>query len=127
MSAQIKPIRNSQDLKDALDRFNELFGSAAGTPEAEQCEVLMALVEHYEDRKYPDPPLDPVDAIKVRLEELGLKQKDLVPAIGSGTAVSFILSGKRQLTLRMIRKLAPLLKLPTSVLVGEVEPKAKAS
>jgi len=121
MSADnIKPIRSREDLNAALERLNVLFGSQVGTAEADECEILMALVEHYEDRSYPDPPLDPIEAIKVRMLELGLKQRDLVPAIGNVTGVSLILSGKRQLTVSMIRKLSPLLKLPISVLVGEV-------
>ena len=126
-TANIKPIRNDKDLKDALERLNELFGSPPGTREADECEVLMALVEHFEDRHYPDPPLNPIDAIKVRMEELGLKNKDLVPAIGSSTGVSLILNRNRTLTLGMVRKLSPLLKLPISVLVGEEERRAVAS
>jgi HTH-type transcriptional regulator/antitoxin HigA len=115
----IKPIRNNEDLKDAIDRLNKVFGSTPGTPEADESEILMALIEHYEDRHYPDPPLDPIDAIRVRMDELGLKNKDIIAAISSSTGVSLILTRTRPLTLRMIRKLSHLLKLPVGVLVGQ--------
>jgi HTH-type transcriptional regulator/antitoxin HigA len=115
----MKPIRNRSDLDAAIERLNKVFGSPAHTPEGDECEILTALIEHYEARNYPDPFLDPVAVIKVRMEELALKRKDLVDAIGSETGVSLILSGKRPLTLRMIRNLSKLLKVPPGLLIGD--------
>ena len=81
--------------------------------------MLLALVKLYEDEHYPIPYPDPIMAIKIRMEDLGWKNKDLEAYIGDKGNVSKVLSGKRRLTVDMIRKLSKALDLPVKVLVGE--------
>ena len=75
----IKPIRNEKDLRAAFKRLEVIFQAEAGTPEAEEMEVLATLIEAFEDKHYPISPPDPVEAIKFRMEQQGLTRKDLEP------------------------------------------------
>jgi HTH-type transcriptional regulator/antitoxin HigA len=77
------------------------------------------LIEKYEDEHYPIGPADPIEAIKFRMEQMGMKQKDLAEIIGYKSRVSEILNRKRKLTLEMIRKLHTSLKIPTEILIRE--------
>lgn len=114
--ADIKPIRTDEDCDAALARIEEIFDSGPGTPEGEELEVLMDLVERYESDMVMEYP-DPVEAIKFRMEQAGLKQRDLVPFIGSRAKVSEVLSGKRDLTMKMARALHEHLGIPADVLL----------
>ena len=76
-------IKTQQDYERALSRIENLMDAEAETPEADELELLTALVEMYEDRHYPISPPDPIDAIRFRMEQLGLKPKDLIPYLGS--------------------------------------------
>lgn len=109
-------IRNEEDYDLALERIEEIFDAVPGSGEFDELEVLVSLVERYEDEKYPIPNPDPLTAIKFRMEQQNLKNKDLIPFIGSKSEVSEILSGKRDLTLDMIRKLNKELGIPAEVL-----------
>jgi HTH-type transcriptional regulator / antitoxin HigA len=115
---EIKPIRTEEDYSKTLKRAKEIWDAQPGTPEADELEVLLPLIEDYEDIHYHIPPPDPVEAIKVRMEELGLSRKDLEPCIGSRGRVSDILNRRRPLTLPMIRKLSEKLGLPGDVLIS---------
>jgi HTH-type transcriptional regulator/antitoxin HigA len=86
----------------ALSRIDHLMDAEPGTAEMDELELLTALVEMYEERHFPISPPDPIDAIKFRMEQLGLGQKDMVPFIGTKSKVSEVLNGKRTLTLVMI-------------------------
>jgi HTH-type transcriptional regulator / antitoxin HigA len=110
-------IRTEEDYRKALKRTGEIWDSKPGTPEADELEALLALIEEYEGAYYHIDPPDPIEAIKVRMEELGLDRKDLEPCIGSRGRVSDILNRKRPLTLPMIRKLSAKLGLPGDVLI----------
>jgi len=84
----IKPIRNDDDLRAAFARLETIFHAPEGSPEADEMEVLVALVESYENKHYPIGPADPVEAIKFRMEQQGLVAKDLGPFVGSSGRVS---------------------------------------
>jgi HTH-type transcriptional regulator / antitoxin HigA len=100
-----------------LKRAGKIWDAQPGTPEADELEVLLPLIEDYEEIHYSIPPPDPVEAIKVRMEELGLSRKDLEPCIGSRGRVSDILNRRRPLPLPMIRKLSEKLGLTGDVLI----------
>jgi len=115
----IKPIRNTRDHDRALKEVDRLMNKKLSRKEEAELEVLGILVEAYEDEYFPMEAPSPVDAIKFRMEQLGLRQVDIGRIIGSKSRVSEILSGKRSLTLPMIRSLSAELDIPTDVLVQE--------
>ena len=119
----IRVIRSRDDYEEALAAIEQILDNEplVGTPEAERLELLTLLVEDYEKKTNPGMLPTPVDAIRFRMEQEGLTQKDLVPFIGSKSKVSEILSGKRQLTLPMIRALHSGLGIPAKVLLQEQE------
>lgn len=114
-----KIIKSEEEYNTALNRIEEIFDAKPGTPEFDEMELLVRLVEIYEDEKYPISVPDPIGAIKFRMEQQGLKSKDLIPYIGSKSKVSEVLSGKRALSLNMIRKLNEGLGIPAEVLIKE--------
>ncbi len=117
--SRISPIRTDADHKAALARIDALMDAAAGTPEADELTVLAELVETYEAKRFPIELPTPIDAIKFRMEQAGLKPKDLEPYIGSRGKVSGVLSGKHPLTLPMIRALHQHLGIPSDVLLQD--------
>ncbi len=119
-----KPIKIEADYKAALVRIDELF-YAKPTSEGDELELLITLIEHYEDTAFPIDLPDPVTAIKFRMAQQGLKKKDLVPYIGNESKVSDVLSGKCPLSVAMIRKLFNGLGIPAEVLLQQ--PQASAS
>ena len=114
----IKPIRNDDDLKKAFRRLEKIFQAEEGTPQADERDVLVTLVEAYENRHYDFGPADPVEAIKFRMEQQGLTRKDLESVIGSRGRIAEVLSGKRQLSVAMIRKLRDQLNIPADALIA---------
>jgi len=115
----IKPIRNDDDLRQAFARLEEIFQAPEGSPEADEMEVLVALVEAYENRHYPIGPADPVEAIKFRMQQRGLAPKDLEPFIGPSGRVSEVLNRRRPLSLRMVRRLHRGLNIPYESLLSK--------
>tara|TARA_R110001583_G_scaffold79037_2_gene213815 strand:+ start:292 stop:648 length:357 start_codon:yes stop_codon:yes gene_type:complete len=115
----IKAIKSEKDYNQALTRLETIFHAEMDTPEGDEAEVLSILIEKYEDGHYPIGMPDPIEAIKFRMEQLGMKQKDLAEVVGFTSRVSEILNKKRKLTLSMIRKLSAALHIPTEVLVQE--------
>jgi len=112
-------IKNENDYEMALSRIERLMDAEPDTEEMDELELLTALVEMYEDRHYPIRLPDPVSAIKFRMDQLGLTQKDMAPYFGSKSRVSEILNGKRQLTLPMMRALNKELGISAEVLLKE--------
>ena len=114
-------IHNDTEHREALAELNRLLvlDPADGTPEADELDLLALTVESYEKERFPIAPPDPVDAIRFRMDQAGLSQRDLVPYLGSKSKVSEVLSGKRSLSLRMIRGLHEGLGIPLEVLVGK--------
>lgn len=108
----IFPIRTEEDYDTALARIDMLMNVDMGTPEGDELDILVTLVEAYEAKHYPIPVCDPVEAIKFRMEQMGLKPKDLTPIIGSRSKVSEVLNHKRQLSIAMIRNLHVRLHVP---------------
>jgi len=103
---EIKPIRTQKDYVAALARIEEIFDAEPDTPEGDELEIISSLVETYERRNYPIGLPDPIEAIKIRMEDLGLHRKDLESVIGSKGRVSEILNRKRSLTLPMVQRLS---------------------
>ncbi len=116
----IKPIRTEQDYENTLNRIDELMESEPNTPEFDELEVLTTLVEAYEQIHYKIDTPDPISAILFRMEQEGLKQKDLIPILGDKAVVSKVLKGQRKLTTDMIKNLHEQLKIPFESLFGKV-------
>jgi len=118
---KVKPIRTRKEHKAALLRIQELFDldPKEGSAAFDELELLAMVVEEYEDIHYPVPPPDPIEAIKFRLDQLGLSEKDLDKWLGSRQRRSEILSGKRKLSLNMIRTLHKQLRIPAETLIRE--------
>jgi HTH-type transcriptional regulator/antitoxin HigA len=108
----IKPIKNEQDYQEALSIIDSLMSAKPNTKEMDKLEVLTTLVESFEEQYYKIDAPDPIEAIKFRMEQEGLKQKDLVFIVGSKSRVSEILNKKRKLTIEMIRNLHNQLHIP---------------
>jgi HTH-type transcriptional regulator / antitoxin HigA len=116
---EIQVLTTENDYKDVVKRLESICDAPIGTPEADEADALATLIEAYEEQHFPIGLPHPIEAIKIRIEELGLKNKDLVQIIGYDSRVSEILSGKRKLTLNMIRRLHKALSLPLEVLIQD--------
>lgn len=114
---KLKPIKNERELNRALKRIDDLWGAKPGTPKGDELDVLMLLVEKYEDENYAIPASDPIEAIKFLMEQNSLSRKDLEPYIGASGRVSEVLNRKRNLTLVMIKKLHKGLNIPYDCLI----------
>ena len=117
----IKPVRTAKDHKAALAEISKLMGTDPdiGTPKGDRLDVLVTLVQAYEAKHFPMALPDPVEAIKFRMEQQGLKPKDLEPMIGKSNRVYEVLTRKRSLTIGMIRKLHSGLGIPAHSLIQE--------
>jgi len=110
-----KVIKTKKEYATALKRTMVIFQAAQGTKEADELDLLLVLVKDYEDKHIRIPDVDPIEAIKLKMEEQGLNAKDLEPLIGSKGHVSSILSGRRELTLKMAQRLREFFKLPADI------------
>lgn len=118
---EMKLITTENEYDKALNRLNEIFDADATSKEGQEADVLTLLIEEYEEKHYSIDSPDPITAIRIRMEELKLKQKDLVGVIGSKGIVSEVLNRKRKLTVNMIRNLSSKLKITAQILVQEYE------
>jgi HTH-type transcriptional regulator/antitoxin HigA len=116
---KIAPIRNEKDYQNALERLELIFDAQKGSEKGDELEILSILIDRYENENFPIGMPDPIEAIKFRMEQMGMKQKDLAEVVGFKSRVSEILSKKRKLTLDMIRKLNTTLHIPTEVLIQD--------
>ena len=114
---QIHPIRTEADHEAAVKRIATLIGAAPGSVEGDELEVLATLVDAYEAKHHAMDAPDPVAAIQFRMEQQGLSRKDLAPLIGSRARVSEILTGKRRLTLDMVRRIKSGLGISADLLI----------
>ncbi len=114
----IKPIRNDEDLQAAFRQLERVFQAAAGTEQADERDVLVTLIEAYEQKHFPVGPAEPVEAIKFRMEQQNLTPKDLEPYIGSSGRVSEVFNRKRRLSLQMVKKLHKGLRIPYESLLA---------
>lgn len=117
----IKPIKTKKDYNKALERLEVIFDAATNSKEGDEAEILSMLIENYENEHYAIDAPDPIVAIKIRMEEMNMKQKDLIGILGGKSRVSEILSRKKRLTVDMIRLLEKHLQLSASILVGNYE------
>ena len=115
----LKVIKTAAEYSAAMKRFEALLDAKPGQPGYDERDVLAVLIERYEEDHFPIDMPDPVEAIKFRMEQSGLTQKDLVPYLGSRSKVSEVLSGKRELTLAMIRSLNQHIGIPADVLIRQ--------
>ena len=120
----IKPIKNEADYDAALVRVDALMDAKPDTPEGDELDILVTLIEKYEAQHYPIDPPNPVEAIRFRMEQYNLKDKDLIPYLGQSGRVSEVLNFKRKLTLSMIRKLHKGLNIPTESLIQDYKLKS---
>ena len=115
---EIRPIKTEQDYNTAIKRIEALWGVKKDTPEGDELDLLVTLVEAYEMKHYPIAPPDPIDAIKFRMEQMEMTNSDMVKYLGSQSRVSEILNRKRKLTLSMIKTLYKELKIPAEILLA---------
>ena len=117
----IKPIKTESDYRLTLQMLDNLFDAPIGTPESDEADLLALMINEYEKEHYPIEAPDPIEAIKIRMEEMQLKQIDLVNEIGGKSRVSEILNKKRKLTVEMIRKLTTRLNLSPGLLIADYQ------
>jgi len=115
----ISPVKNETDYRNALKRLEVIFDAPIGTPESDEADLLGLMIDDYEKKHYPILAPDPIEAIKIRMEEMHLKQIDLVNEIGGKSRVSEILNRKRKLTVEMISKLTRRLNLSPELLISD--------
>ena len=116
---ELKPIKTESEYQQALQRIEELFMAQPNTKEGDELDILGMLIEHYEEEHFPIEMPQPIEAIKFRMEQMGLVQQDLTKIIGSKSRASEILHQKRPLSLRQIRLLHKELHIPAEVLLKE--------
>jgi len=114
----IRPIKTENDYNDSINRIEKLWGAKRDTIEGDELDLLVTLVESYEMKHYPIAPPDPIDAIKFRMEQMGMTKSDMVEYLGSQSRVSEILNRKRKLTLKMVKSLYRGLKIPAEILLA---------
>ena len=115
----IKLIKTEEDYKLALKRLEVVFDAKVGTPASDEADILGLMIDEYEKKLYPIESPDPIEAIKIRMEEMQLKQIDLADALGGRNRVSEVLSRKRKLTVEMIRNLTIRLSLSPGLLISD--------
>lgn len=114
---EIRPIRTNDDLTAALSRIDALWGKEPGTPEGDELDILVDLVEHYESKHFPVEPMEPIDLLKAHMETTARTQADLAALLGSRPRASEVLNRKRALTVDMIHKLSSEWHIPADCLV----------
>jgi HTH-type transcriptional regulator/antitoxin HigA len=117
MTDEVRPIRSKRDYDAALKEVERLWGAATGTRDGDRLDVLVTLIEAYEEAHYPIDPPDPIEAIKFRMEQQGLTRRDLEEIIGTRTRIAEVLNRKRGLSIAMIRRLNERLGISAEVLI----------
>ena len=115
---KLKVLKTEEEYKKALKRLEVVFDSPVDTPEGDEADLLGLLIEKYEDENYPIGAPDPIEAIKFRMEQMNMDNKDLAKVIGYKSRVSEIFSRKRKLNLKMIRNLHDKMKIPYESLLA---------
>ncbi|HEX3675242.1 MAG TPA: helix-turn-helix domain-containing protein [Rhizomicrobium sp.] len=117
----LHPIRSEKDHNSALREIERLWGAKQRTPEGDRLEILLTLVDAYEEQHWPIAPSDPIEAIRFRMEQAGHTQAELASLLGSQSRASEILKRKRPLTLQMIWKLHEAWGIPAEILIRPYE------
>lgn len=115
----IRPIKTSRDYDQALQRIEALMDAKVNTPEGDELDVLVTLVQAYEAKHYAIDAPDPIAAIMHRMEAMGMQRKDLIPVLGSKSRVSEIMNRKRKLTMEMVRNLHLTMQVPAEALIQD--------
>lgn len=115
---ELQVIKSEKAYRSALQRLELIFDAPVDSVEGDEAEILSLLIENYENEHYPIEAPDPIEAIKIRMEELNMRQQDLVGILGGKSRVSEILNKKKRLTVDMIRELEKTLQISASVLVN---------
>lgn len=110
-----KVLKTEEDYNKASMRLMEIFHAEPNTPEGDELDLLIVLVKDFDEKQYELPELDALEVIKYKMQEMGIKAKDLEPIIGSKGHVSAILSGKSEITLKMAQKLKNYFSIPAEV------------
>lgn len=110
-----KVLKTDEEYNKASMRLMEIFHANPNTPENDELDLLLVLVKDYDDKHYELPALDALEVIKYKMQEMEIKAKDLEPIIGSKGHISSILSGKREITLKMAQKLKNYFNIPAEV------------
>ena len=118
---KIRPIKTEADYRLALKRLEEIFDAPIGTSDSDEADILGLLVDEYEKKHYHIDTPDPIEAIKIRMEELQLKQVDLIEVFGSKSRASEVINRKRKLTLEMIRNLTKRMNLSPDLLISDYQ------
>lgn len=113
----IKPIKTERQYFDALERLEQIFDAKENSPDGGEAEILSLLIDNFENEHYAIELTDPIEAIRIRVEEMDLKQKDMIEITGSKSKTSEVLNRKKRLTLDMIRNLQEKLNLSASLLI----------
>ena len=119
---KLKLIKTEEEYQKALKRLDKIFHAQKGTKEQEELEILVMLIQRYEDEtvgEFPDP--DPIEAIKFKMEQMDMSQKDLAEVVGLKSRASEILSRKRPMSINIIRKLSKALSIPADILIQPYE------
>jgi HTH-type transcriptional regulator / antitoxin HigA len=116
---KVRVIRTKAAYRAALARVEKLMAAKPKTQQGDELELLAILIEDYEEKVFPIAKPDPIEAIRFRMSQQGLTNQDLVPILGSRSRVSEVLSGRRTLSLKMIRSLVAKLRIPANLLIGE--------
>ena len=117
---KIKPIRTEEDYEAACKRIDKIFHAKEGTEEDDELEVLLTLVDKYEEKHFPIGMPHPIEAIRMQMEHLNLSRNDLMERLGKSSGrISDILNRRRRLTLDDIRNFSKLLHIPLEVLAQE--------
>ncbi|PCI99195.1 MAG: transcriptional regulator [Flavobacteriales bacterium] len=117
----INPIKTDSDYQVSLNRLEKIFDAKIGTKKSDEADILGLLIDEYEQKHHPIEAPDPIEAIKIRMEEMQLKQVDLISEIGGKSRVSEILNRKRKLTIDMVRNLSNKLNLSASLLIKDYQ------
>ena len=117
----IKILKTEKEYETALERIDAIFDAKPNTPKGDEFELLALLLDKYEEEHFPIDLPHPIEAIKFRMEQRGLKQKDLVECFGDKSKVSDVLNLKRKLNLNYIRNLHEKLQIPLNALIGDYE------
>ena len=124
---KIRPIRTDADHERAMREIERLWGAAEGTPEGDALDVLVTLVNAYEEQRWPIDLPDRIEAIRFRLEQQGMDARALIGVIGTRSRVYEVMRGQRPLSLRMIRALHLKLGIPAEVLIRPVKRRQRAA
>lgn len=114
----IKPIKSEADYQEALHRIDALIDCADGSEQADELDVLSILVESYESEHYPIAPPDPIDAIRFRMEQTGMSERDIAAYLGDEQTTEAVLTRRQPLTLDMIKRLYQQLHIPAESLLA---------